>query len=149
MARRTAGYSRADQVLAIMEDRGYRHTGPREALVRRIVAKDRHFTAEDLRREVPQIGRATVYRGLNLLVETGVLCRVLLEDGSLHYQLSHLGHHHHLICTGCGASQDLLGCDIDDMLRKKTGEYGFQMEGHRLEVYGRCDSCVPDAVAAG
>ena len=55
MARRTAGYSRADQVLAIMEDRGYRHTGPREALVRRIVAKDRHFTAEDLRREVSKI----------------------------------------------------------------------------------------------
>ena len=38
MAKRRTGYSRADQVLRIMEDRGYRHTSPREALVRRIVA---------------------------------------------------------------------------------------------------------------
>ena len=86
--------------------------------------------------------------GLNLLVEAGVLCRVLLEDGSLHYQLSHRGHHHHLICTDCGLTQDLLGCDIEGMLDEKAAELGFQTEGHRLEVYGRCYKCVPAEEAA-
>ena len=87
------------------------------------------------------MGRATVYRCLTLLVEEGILCRVLLEDGSLHYQLSHRAHHHHLICTACGLSQDLLGCDIEGILSEKALHDGFRMDGHRLEVYGRCAGC--------
>ena len=131
--------------MRIVEDRGYRSTAPRQALVRTIAVKDSHFSAEELRKELPRVGRATVYRGLNLLVDTGILCRVLLEDGSLHYQLSHRGHHHHLICTQCGLSQDLLGCDIDAMLTEKATQHQFRMEDHRLEVYGRCQKCLPEA----
>ncbi len=142
MAKRRNGYSKADQLLQVIEDRGYRCTSARQALVRTVATMDRPFGAEELRRELPQVGRATVYRSLSLLVEADILCRVLLEDGSLYYQLSHRGHHHHLICTLCGVSEDLLGCDIDDMLKEKTGQYKFQMEGHRLEVYGRCDACL-------
>ena len=131
--------------MRIVEDQGYRSTAPRQALVRTVAVKDSHFSAEELHRELPMVGRATVYRGLNLLVDTGILCRVLLEDGSLHYQLSHRGHHHHMICTQCGLSQDLLGCDIDGMLTEKTTQHQFRMEGHRLEVYGRCQKCLPGA----
>ena len=139
--RRKASYSTADQLLQILEDRGYRSTSPRQSLVRTVASKDRHFTAEEIRKDVPHVGRATVFRSLNLLEETGILCRVLLEDGSLHYQLSYHGHHHHLICAECGASEDLVGCDIEDMLKEKAGRHDFQMEGHRLEVYGRCGNC--------
>ncbi len=145
---RRGGYSRADLLMRVMEDRGHRSTEPRRALVRSVAAKDSHFTAEELHKGLPQVGRATVYRSLSLLVEAGVLCRVLLEDGSLHYQLSHRGHHHHLICTECGLTQDLLGCDIEGMLDEKAAELGFQTEGHRLEVYGRCYKCVPAEEAA-
>ena len=106
------------------------------------IPEHHRVTADELCRELPYVGRATVFRSLNLLVETGVLCRVLLEDGSLHYQLSHRGHHHHLICTECGLSQDLLGCEIDEMLTERTALNHFQMEGHRLEVYGRCHRCL-------
>ena len=88
------------------------------------------------------MGRATVYRSLKLLVEAGVLCRVLLEDGDLHYQLSHRGHHHHLLCVECGASEDLLGCDIEDLLRQVSSAHEFQLSGHWLEVYGRCRECL-------
>lgn len=138
---RQRSYSTSDQLMRIVEDQGYRSTEPRRALVRTVAERDSHFTAEELREELPQLGRATVYRGLNILVETGILCRVLMEDGSLHYQLSHRGHHHHLICTQCGISQDLIGCDIEGTLSEKTAQHQFQMEGHRLEVYGRCSKC--------
>ena len=134
--------------MRIIEDRGYRSTTPRRTLVRTVVAKDRQFTAEELHRELPQVGRATVYRCLSLLVEAGILCRVLLEDGSLRYQVSHRGHHHHLICTECGQSQDLLGCDIEDMLREKAAQHRFQADVHRLEVYGHCDKCLSAADSA-
>ncbi len=142
---RKGGYSKADQLMQIIEDRGHRDTAPRRALVRTVAARDRHFSAEELRRELPQVGRATVYRSLNLLVEAGILCRVLLEDGSLHYQLSHRGHHHHLICTECGLSEDLLGCDIEGILKEKAAQHHFRPEGHRLEVYGRCRKCVSNS----
>ena len=132
----------ADQLLETLEERGYRSTSPRRAVASAIASQQRHFTAEGLREELPWVGRATIYRSLKLLVETGVLCRVLLEDGNLHYQLSHRGHHHHLLCVECGASQDLLGCDIEDLLRQVSAAHEFELSGHRLEVYGRCQNCL-------
>ena len=146
--KRKVGYSKADQLMQIVEDRGYRWTTPRQALVRSVAERDRYFTAEELRRELPNVGRATVYRSLALLVDAGILCRVLLEDGSLRYQLSYRGHHHHLICTECGLSQDLLGCDIEALLNEKAGDHRFKVEGHRLEVYGRCRKCLTASTAS-
>ena len=131
----------AEQLLETLEERGYRSTAPRRAVAQVVANQKRHFTAEALRQELPRMGRATVYRSLKILVDTGVLCRVLLEDGDLHYQLSHHGHHHHLLCVECGASQDLLGCDIEDLLAQTSANHGFELSGHWLEVYGRCKSC--------
>ena len=139
---RRLGYSLADQLMVTLEERGYRSTSPRRAVAYAIARQRRHFTAEELREKLPGVGRATVYRSLKLLVDAGVLCRVLLEDGNLHYQLSHRGHHHHLLCVECGTSQDLLGCDIEDLLQSVSAGHGFELSGHWLEVYGRCQACI-------
>jgi len=130
----------AEQLLETLEQQGYRSTSPRRAVAQVIANQGKHFTAEDLREKLPSLGRATIFRSLKLLVETGVLCRVL-EDGDLHYQLSHRGHHHHLLCVECGSSQDLLGCDIEKLLQQTSASHGFELSGHWLEVYGRCRSC--------
>lgn len=111
--------------------------------------QEHHFTAEGLRQKLPpKLGRATVYRTLKILVDAGVLCRVLLEDGDLHYQLSHHGHHHHLLCVHCGSSQDLMGCDIEEVLTTTSARHGFELSGHWLEVYGRCRNCAENEQAA-
>ena len=136
--------SLAEQLLDTLGEKGYRSTSPRRAVANAIASQERHFTAEELRERLPRVGRATVYRSLKLLVESGILCRILLEDGNLHYQLSHQGHHHHLLCVECGTSEDLLGCDIDDILRQVSAAHEFQLSGHWLEVYGRCRSCLSD-----
>ena len=104
-------------------------------------AQGRPFTAEELCAVLPCVGRATVYRGLRLLVETEQVCRVLLEDRELRYQLSHQEHHHHMLCAICGASADLVNCDVEDILRAAAARSGFLMSGHWLEVYGRCGDC--------
>ena len=131
----------AEQLLDTLEQKGYRSTEPRRAMAQVIANQDKHFTAEDLRKQLPSLGRATIFRSLKLLVETGMVCRVLLEDGDLHYQLSHRGHHHHLLCVECGSSQDLLGCDIEDLLQQTSAKHGFELSGHWLEVYGRFNAC--------
>ena len=138
----------AEQLLETLEEQGYRSTAPRRAMVQAIANQEKHFTAEDLREQLPSLGRATILRSPKLLVETGVLCRVLLEDGDLHYQLSHRGHHHHLLCGECGSSQDLLGCDIEELLQQTSASHGFELSGHWLEVYGRCRSCSTAELAA-
>ena len=143
MALTKRGAAAADQILEALDERGFRSTAPRRALASAIGERDRHFTAEELRKHLPpNIGRATVYRTLKILVDAGVLCRVLLEEGDLHYQLSHVGHHHHLLCVHCGSSQDLAGCDIEDVLEATTSRHGFELSGHWLEVYGRCRVCI-------
>ena len=106
---RALGYPLAQQLMQALQDRGYRDTAPRRALVHVIAGKNRHFAAEELRNELPHLGRATIYRSLKILVEAGAVCRVLLEDGNLHYQLSHRGHHHHLLCVECGRVPGLGG----------------------------------------
>lgn len=131
----------AEQILEALEERGYRTTEPRRSVAQAVANQDRHFTAEELRQMLPGLGRATVFRSLKLLVDVGVLCRVLLEDGALHYQMSHRGHHHHLLCVECGVSQDLTGCDIEDLLAETSIRHGFELSGHWLEVYGRCRNC--------
>jgi len=134
--------SLATQLLETLEERGHRTTSPRRAVVNAIAGQNKHFTAEELRGQLPDVGRATIYRSLRLLVDSGVLCRVLLEEGDLHYQLSHQGHHHHLLCVECGSSQDLLGCDIEDLLQTVSSAHRFQLSGHWLEVYGKCHDCI-------
>ena len=133
-----------DDIMARLSDLGYRDTEPRRLVIGAVAAQDRPFTAEELYASLPCVGRATVYRGLRLLVETGQVCRVLLEDHELRYQLSHQGHHHHLLCGDCGFSEELEGCDAEDMLREAAAAAGFRMSGHWLAVYGQCGECVED-----
>jgi Fur family ferric uptake transcriptional regulator len=147
---RKRGYSLGEQLLDTLEEQGYRSTLPRRAVAHAIAGQEHHFSAEKLREQLPRVGRATIYRCLKLLVDSGAVCRVLLEDGNLHYQLSHRGHHHHLLCVVCGASQDLLGCDIESLLQGVSAAHGFELSGHWLEVYGRCHSCLTgQAIAQG
>ena len=130
-----------EDFLARLEEKGYRLTGTREEVARAVAQQGSNFTAEALCDELPRIGRATVYRNVKLLTDMGFLCRVLMEDGELHYQVSHKGHHHHLICTKCGKSEDLLNCDVGETLRERAQAQGFTMEAHTLELYGRCRDC--------
>ena len=130
-----------DDIVSQLVQLGYRDTEPRRLVISAVAAQGRPFTAEELCAALPCVGRATVYRGLRLLVETDLVCRVLLEDRELRYQLSHQGHHHHLLCAVCGISTDLEGCDVEEMLRTAASDAGFRMSGHWLEVYGSCADC--------
>lgn len=130
---------------------GYRATPSRRAVISAILQQSNHFTVDDLLQRCRGAGRATVFRTVRLLTELGLVCRVLLEDGSLHYRVSQRGHHHHLVCTECGNVQDLDECAISDIVRDLSRSSGYEIEGHWLELYGRCRRCragVPDATGA-
>jgi Fur family ferric uptake transcriptional regulator len=134
-----------------LEARGYRVTPSRRAVIAAILAQNGHFTGDDLVSRCRGAGRATVFRTLRLLTEIGAVCRVLMEDGALRYLVSERGHHHHLVCTGCGAVRDIDACALTGVIRELSDATGYEVEGHWLELYGRCASCraaVPAGVTA-
>lgn len=145
MPRRTAHptHRELDQVIQKLEDRGHRLTPPRLAVVADVANAGDQFSAEEIavRLKGRGIGRATVFRTLKLLVELDVLCRVLLDDGTLRYRWSKRGHHHHLVCTECGAVQDFTACDVAALVQGLSREADFAVDAHWLEVYGRCSTC--------
>ena len=145
MTRRSPQPARRDlsSVIQRLEDGGHRLTAPRLAVIADVANSGDQFSAEEIAARLRDrgLGRATVFRTLKLLVEAEVLCRVLLDDGTLRYRWSRRGHHHHLVCTDCGSVQDFTNCDVGALVRDLTRQADFTVDGHWLEVYGRCAAC--------
>ncbi len=118
-----------------------RSTTSRRAVMEAITAWPGHFSAEEVRRAVPEVSRATVYRTLAHLQQAGIVCRVPVEGGGLRYRLGETRHHHHLVCLECGDVQDIAGCGVDDFVGSIAQRFDYELVDHRLEVYGRCGTC--------
>ncbi len=136
----TQGELRHD-LIATLEDSGFRLTGPRRSVADSIEAQDEAFTAEALCETVPGVGRATVYRTIKLLVEAGALCKLAMPDGAPKYSLARVGHHHHTVCVRCGKVGDFRDSTVERMLRSLAKEVDGQIVGHRMEVYVDCADC--------
>jgi Fe2+ or Zn2+ uptake regulation protein len=136
-------------MMAVLEEleralvaKGVRITPPRRAVLAAIASQGEQFTADDVLKRTPGAGRATVFRTIRLLHRLGLLCRVLQEDGRLRYSVAgSRRHHHHLVCLGCGRVQDLDECALAPLSNIIARRTGYSVEGHWLEIYGRCLQC--------
>ncbi|MEO8539541.1 MAG: Fur family transcriptional regulator [bacterium] len=131
----------ADVASHQLESIGFRSTAPRRAVLQAIQTAPGPFTVEDLLAVVPSVGRATVFRTIKLLQELELMCRVPLEDGSVRYQLSDGGHHHHLVCRTCGSFTEFSDLELDTRIQEQANAQGFALQGHSLELYGLCREC--------
>ncbi len=133
--------SRPD-MMAVLEDRGYRSTAPRRAIIRILEGKEEGFTAEEIGSELPGVGRATIFRTIKLLMEVGVICRLNLIDGAPKYSLSRIEHHHHTVCVRCGIVGEFRATTVERLMRSLGSEIPGEIMGHRIELYVTCDRCV-------
>jgi Fur family ferric uptake transcriptional regulator len=136
----------ANKIAGILRRRGYRLTPQRHAVLKTIASSHDHLTPAEIcaqvRREHPTIGLATVYRVINLLAELKLICRVSLGGDSQSYLMRRpMEHHHHLVCSQCGRAVDFTNCDLNQLEQQLSKNTGFVIEGHILEVYGRCPDC--------
>ena len=111
-----------------------------------LAADDKSFTADDLLRAVraedSRIGRATVFRSIERLVELRVLDRVAYNDGIHRYFVCSGGaHHHHLACTKCHRIIRFDYCLPEQVLKEIGTERNFLIEGYALTIFGRCSMC--------
>ncbi len=129
-------------IMAILEDRGYRSTAPRRAIIEILDGKLEGFTAEEISGELPGVGRATIFRTIKLLMEAGVVCRLNLLDGAPKYSLSRVEHHHHTVCVRCGIVGEFRATTVERLMRAIGNDIPGEIVGHRIEFYITCERCV-------
>jgi Fur family ferric uptake transcriptional regulator len=131
--------------LSALERAGYRLTAPRRELAQLIADRSGHFAAADLVTAAHDrhidVGRATVFRTLDVLSEVGVVERIDLPNGEHAYLACEPLHHHHVICSGCGRSRDIDDAGIRAVVRDVARRTGYRVDDHRLELFGVCPDC--------
>ncbi|MGE5422240.1 MAG: Fur family transcriptional regulator [Ignavibacteriales bacterium] len=109
-------------------------------------ASGQHLTADDVYLEVkkvmPGIGLATVYRTLELLARLDIIHKSSFDEGKYRYEICEdTGHyHHHFICLTCGGITEVK----DDLLHHLEADMeskGFKVVDHTLKIYGNCPTC--------
>ena len=87
------------------------------------------------------IGLTTVYRALQGLADGSEVDVLRSEDGEATYRACSAGHHHHLVCRTCGATEEVEGRAIETWAERVAREHGFVDVQHTVEVFGTCRSC--------
>ncbi len=129
-------------LLATLEDRGYRVTWPRRDVIDLLDTKQEGFSAQEICDELPGVGRATVYRTIRLLLDEGVICKLALPNGAPKYTLARVEHHHHTICVKCGTVGEFRDSTIERVLRGIGADISGEIVGHRMEFYITCRQCL-------
>ena len=109
------------------------------------------MAAEDIyklvKAECPDIGLATVYRTVQLLLEMQLVDRINLDDGCVRYEIGHLVDgeskhtHHHLICRDCGKVLSFNDDLLEELENHIERMMGFRVLDHELKFYGQCKDC--------
>lgn len=140
------------EIVAKLRQRGYKLTPQRKAVVKAIATSHEHLTPaaiyERVQPEHPGIGLVTIYRTLEILTKLKVICEVNAEGSPRSYLIRRAsGHHHHLICSGCGTVVAFNACDPEELEQRLSQKTGFKIENHFLEFIGLCRECQQTASA--
>jgi len=138
-------------LVTALDRAGYRLTEPRRAVADLITQRDGHFTAADLIDEARDrrlgIGRATIFRALELFTELNVLERLDLPTGEHAYVPCEPAHHHHVVCSRCGRTTEAEDHGLQAMVDEVARHTGYRIDDHRLELYGLCPTCQDSTTA--
>ena len=131
---------------AYIERKGLKHSRQRDLIAEAFFGAEGHVTVEDLvaraRRDDPRVSVATVYRTMKLLVECGLASARQFGDGQTRFEpTAGREHHDHLICTSCGTIVEFANPRIEALQDLVAQEHGFEVERHKLELYGICARC--------
>lgn len=135
----------AETLIVAVEDAGLRPTGPRRIVAELVAAREGAFTAADLAAAAGErsvrVGRATIFRAIELFAALGAIERVDLPDGTHAYVACVVQHHHHVICSACGRSAEIGDLGIGALARDVARRTGYRVDDHRLELFGLCPVC--------
>ncbi|WJY68539.1 Fur family transcriptional regulator [Corynebacterium auris] len=125
---------------------GVRNTRQREAVVRVLQDVDKFISArfihDELEARGDKVGLTTVYRTLQSLNDVGAVDVLHNADGETLYRHCLTDeHHHHLVCSICGRSEEIEGGPVEKWAQLVADRFGYELIGHDAEVYGVCRAC--------
>lgn len=131
---------------AYLAQRGLKHSRQRERIAEIFMGLRGHVSVDELlaraRREDRRVSLATVYRTMKLLADGGLAAAREFGDGQTRWEVAAgRAHHDHLICTACGEIVEFTNEQIEALQAAVAKRHGFEVERHRLELYGRCARC--------
>jgi Fur family transcriptional regulator, ferric uptake regulator len=125
---------------------GLKNTRQRMAILDIMAAGSRPFTVDEvfleLKNKHERVSMSTVYRALESMSGKGMLRRVTLSGNDrMAYVIDRAAHSHYLVCTGCNKILPICNCPLGKYERALADETGFEIQGHRLDIYGLCPDC--------
>ncbi len=135
-----------DSLRTYLKTHDLKLTNQRRIALEGVLGIHSHFTAEELIDHLDEHGtpvsKATVYRTLTLLVESGHLETRDFGRGALLYEhVQGHSHHDHIVCLECGKIVEFRNAQIEEIQKKVASRKGFRIESHVLKIYGRCKKC--------
>lgn len=130
-----------------LREQGLPITQQRETVAQTVFSSTGHLSVEDIERRLREdderIGKATIYRTLDLLVNSKLVEEHDFGEGFKRYEhrLSRQPVHEHLICLECGKVTEFRSEEVERVESRVASEYGFAPARHRLEIYGLCRDC--------
>jgi Fe2+ or Zn2+ uptake regulation protein len=124
------------------------YTANRRAVTSVLAAADGPMTLPEILTSDPSLAQSSAYRSLAVLVDAGVVRRLVHGNDHAHYELAeHLTeHHHHLVCDTCGTVVDVtlperVESAMDRSFVAAADKHGFVPSRHNLDIYGVCAAC--------
>jgi len=128
-----------------LREQRLKSTAQRDVIVEVFLEGSGHASVEELygrvRKRNPRIGYATVYRTMKLLTECGIADERHFRNGEARYEIAEKEHHDHLICERCGKIVEFEEDRIEALQEEAARKLGFELRGHKMELYGICGDC--------
>jgi len=132
-------------------ERGLAMTHQRWVIYRVLAGRAQHPTPEatfqQVRKEIPSISLATIYKNIRTFLEAGLLREVSTPDQTMRLD-ANLEAHHHLVCARCGTILDLPQDSLAPVRLKKPLPKGFRVESYNVSFLGLCGQCAPRVQAS-
>jgi Fur family ferric uptake transcriptional regulator len=135
-----------DKFRNYLKKKGLKFTPEREVILKEIFSLHKHFDVDELylrvHRKNRRLSRATIYRTLPLLVESGLIVETFrcLGRSSYEHIFGH-PHHDHMICIKCGKVIEFSSEKIKRLQEEICKKYGFKSVEYRLGIKGYCKKC--------
>jgi Fur family ferric uptake transcriptional regulator len=140
-----AKHAAKGKFLRFLEGKKLRITAQRQAIIETVFSTDQHFTAEQLldwaRQRDKSVSRATVYRTLPLLTESGLVREMDFGKDYRYYDPNYADHphHNHIICNDCEKIVEFESEKIDKLENEISQKLGFSVKSQRLQITGACE----------
>src|SRR5213594_3992570 len=131
--------------MEFLDRKNLRLTSQRQAIIDSVFSTEEHFTAEQLlewsRRRDQAVSRATVYRTLPLLTESGLVREMDFGKDYKFYDPNYADHpeHGHIVCQDCEKIVEFESHKIRKLEKEISRKFGFSIRAQRLQITGACE----------